>query len=54
VPDHLLNPQNTWTDKDAYDAKAQQLAQMFIRNFEKFSELANDEILAGAPKVAIS
>ncbi|MCS7018954.1 MAG: phosphoenolpyruvate carboxykinase (ATP) [Cytophagales bacterium] len=54
VPTHLLNPRDTWADKDAYDAKAQQLAQMFMHNFEKFSELANEEILSGAPKLVVN
>lgn len=50
VPDEVLNPRNTWEDKAAYDAKAQELAQSFKKNFAKFEEFANEEILAGAPK----
>lgn len=53
VPDYLLNPRNTWADKDAYDAKAGQLAQMFANNFEKFGESVSEEILSGGPKVAV-
>ena len=51
VPSEILNPRNTWSDKDAYDQKANYLATAFNKNFEKFAEFANDEILAGAPKV---
>lgn len=51
VPSEILNPKNTWKDKEAYDAKAAYLANAFMKNFEKFSEFANEEILAGAPKV---
>lgn len=49
VPDELLNPRNTWQDKDAYDATAVKLAQAFRRNFEKYADVAGPEILAGAP-----
>ncbi len=51
VPAEVLSPKNTWTDKEAYDRKANELASSFNRNFEKFQEYANEEILAGAPKV---
>lgn len=49
VPSDILNPRNTWEDKAAYDAKAQELAEAFKKNFAKFEEFANEEILAGAP-----
>ena len=49
VPDDVLNPKETWADKDAYDAKAESLAKSFKTNFEKFESYANEEILSGAP-----
>jgi phosphoenolpyruvate carboxykinase (ATP) len=51
VPSDVLNPKNTWADKNDYDVKANELARKFNKNFEKFKEYANAEILAGAPKV---
>lgn len=54
VPAEILNPRNTWADKNAYDQKANFLAGAFLKNFERFSEFANEEILAGAPHVQIT
>lgn len=51
VPSEVLNPRNTWDDKEDYDEKAKDLAQQFIKNFEKFADHANEEILASAPKI---
>jgi phosphoenolpyruvate carboxykinase (ATP) len=51
VPSEVLNPRNTWKDKEAYDKKADQLATSFQQNFEKFEKQANEEILSGTPKV---
>ncbi len=51
VPDEILNPRSTWADKEAYDKKANELAQLFNKNFEQFADQANDEIRSSAPKV---
>ena len=49
VPDEVLNPKGTWADAAAYDAKAAELAASFKKNFAKFEEYANEEILKGGP-----
>ena len=33
VPSEILDPKNTWIDKDSYDLSAKKLAQMFVENF---------------------
>lgn len=51
VPDEILVPRNTWEDKEAYDKKANELAQLFVKNFDKYASQANEEIMAAAPTV---
>ncbi|MEP6674873.1 MAG: phosphoenolpyruvate carboxykinase (ATP) [Ferruginibacter sp.] len=51
VPSEILNPRNTWADKTAYDVQAKNLAEQFIKNFEKYAKGTGEEILAAAPKV---
>ncbi len=54
VPNEILNPRNTWADKDAFDNKAQLLANSFVDNFKQYAGKANEEILAAAPKIAVN
>jgi phosphoenolpyruvate carboxykinase (ATP) len=51
VPAEILNPRNTWTNKEDYDNKAKALAAQFVKNFEKYAAGVNEEILAAAPKI---
>lgn len=53
IPAEILNPRNTWKDKNAYDQKAAFLANAFMKNFEKYQSYANEEILAGAPRADV-
>lgn len=53
VPSEILNPRNTWEDKQAYDQKSADLAQSFVRNFQQFAEFASSEIMHAAPKTAV-
>ena len=54
VPSEILSPRNTWADKEAYDKKANTLADSFAKNFTKYEEYANEEIMAGSPKSVVS
>ncbi|SEA46358.1 phosphoenolpyruvate carboxykinase (ATP) [Bizionia paragorgiae] len=51
VPSEVLSPRQTWNNDEGYYKTANQLANSFNENFKKFADNANDEILAGAPKV---
>jgi len=51
VPVEILNPRDTWSDKEAYDKKANELAGLFVKNFAKYADQANEEIRSAAPKV---
>jgi phosphoenolpyruvate carboxykinase (ATP) len=51
VPSEILNPRNTWGDKEAYDEKALNLARQFKANFEKYADKAGEDVIAAGPKV---
>ena len=51
IPVEILNPRNTWSDKNAYDLQADKLAQLFIQNFEQYREEASQEIRDASPKM---
>ena len=50
VDTSILDPRGTWADKDAYDAQAQALADMFVANFEKFESHVDNNVREAAPQ----
>jgi len=52
VPSEILDPKNTWIDKDSYDLSAKKLSQMFVDNFKKFSDMS-PEIKNAGPTLKI-
>ena len=49
VPAEVLNPRNTWQDKDAYDQKAFELARAFHRNFGEYADAVSEEVRSAGP-----
>jgi phosphoenolpyruvate carboxykinase (ATP) len=54
VPSELLNPKNTWEDKEGYDVKALELAEKFSENFKKFNNVPDNIVKAGPEVKAIN
>jgi phosphoenolpyruvate carboxykinase (ATP) len=50
VDSSLLDPRSTWRDREAYDARARELATMFRQNFTEFADPDSDVAKAG-PRV---
>ncbi|EYD74537.1 Phosphoenolpyruvate carboxykinase (ATP) [Rubellimicrobium mesophilum DSM 19309] len=48
VDPQLLDPRATWADPAAYDAQARKLVAMFAKNFERFEDVADEEVRAAA------
>jgi len=47
----LLDIRSSWSDADAYDEKAQQLATMFVENFKKYEGVGSEDYTQYGPKV---
>ena len=50
VPEEVLDPRNTWDDKDAYDAQARDLASRFKQNFQVFAADTTEDVIAAGPR----
>ncbi len=48
VPQGVLNPKDTWSDKGAYDQMAHEVAKRFESNFEQFNAYVDDGVKAAA------
>ncbi len=49
VPAEVLQPRNTWSDKEAYDRQARDLARRFNENFKKYESGVSEGVRAVAP-----
>jgi phosphoenolpyruvate carboxykinase (ATP) len=52
VPDDVLNPKSTWSDKTAYDATAREVAKRFEGNFVQFEKHVDDKVKRAAIRAA--
>lgn len=50
VPSDIMNPKNTWEDKEAYDKMAKKLAKMFVDNFAAKYPDVDSKIVNAGPK----
>jgi phosphoenolpyruvate carboxykinase (ATP) len=50
VPKEYLFPRNTWKNPEAYDEKANELANQFIENFKEYENNVDRKILDASPK----
>ena len=51
VPEQVLNPGDSWPDKNLYLQRYRELASRFIENFKKFESGTPAEIRAAGPKI---
>jgi phosphoenolpyruvate carboxykinase (ATP) len=51
VPTEIMEPRNTWKDKNAFDIQASKLAAGFVKNFEQYANGVSKEILEAAPSL---
>ena len=49
VPTEILDPRETWSDKEAYDEQAEKLAGLFRDNFAKFESEVSEEVRSSGP-----
>jgi phosphoenolpyruvate carboxykinase (ATP) len=50
VPEEVLSPSSSWSNKHEYDKKYRQLAARFIENFKKFEDSTPPEVVEAGPK----
>ncbi|MRJ02503.1 MAG: phosphoenolpyruvate carboxykinase (ATP) [Epsilonproteobacteria bacterium] len=51
VDSSILNPRNTWEDKEAYDQQLKMLAELFIENFKRYKGYGNFDYSKAGPQL---
>ena len=52
IDQSILDPRSTWADKDAYDATAHKLVELFVNNFKPFADHVDQGVRDAAPQPA--
>ena len=50
VPSEVLQPVQTWSDRESYNKTADKLAEMFVDNFKRYQAGVSDAVNAASPK----
>ena len=53
MPNEVLDPRGTWSDKGAYDDTARELTHRFEENFREFEPFVGDDVKAAAIRPAV-
>jgi phosphoenolpyruvate carboxykinase (ATP) len=51
VPNDILKPRDTWSDPQAYDARAKELVRRFMANFAQYENEVDPAILSAQPVI---
>jgi phosphoenolpyruvate carboxykinase (ATP) len=51
VPSEILRPRDTWPEPSAYDAKARELAAMFVENFAAYADGVSGDVRNAGPRI---
>lgn len=55
VESDILDPRNTWESAESWENKANELASLFIKNFEKFTDTrAGADLVKAGPQVSVN
>src|SRR5947209_18881925 len=52
VDSTILDPRNTWADKDEYDRTAAKLVDLVVENFSQLADHVHEGVRQAAPRVA--
>lgn len=53
VPAEILNPENSWPDKELYFSRYRQLGSLFFENFKKFRDNCPAEVVSAGPQKSL-